>query len=150
MRISILRRDHFTCRICGATGEKLNVHHIIYLENKEPWEYDDNYLITLCEFCHAKEHAHNVNETALSIIDAFVKTFNLPLSELNTVLYTCPTIEIHNNKPDWVIASDIFNVLRDCIEKRNDKISRMNEKEEIMQSFYNDDTNPFASDCENL
>lgn len=59
-RHSILERDGYRCRYCGSNG-LLNVHHKYYLKypnNKmvEPWEYDDDALITLCEECHKKSH----------------------------------------------------------------------------------------------
>ena len=58
-RAKIMQRDNFTCRICGkqaADGTTLNVHHIQYRRGAKPWEYDDNELVTLCEYCHKKEH----------------------------------------------------------------------------------------------
>ncbi len=35
---------------------KLNVHHKHYRQGSEPWEYEDDALITLCPECHKKEH----------------------------------------------------------------------------------------------
>lgn len=51
----IKKRDGYRCQNCG-THHKLNVHHLVYLKIK-PWEYADNYLITLCDRCHLFEHA---------------------------------------------------------------------------------------------
>lgn len=34
----------------------LNVHHKYYVFNRLPWEYDDNALITLCNWCHLELH----------------------------------------------------------------------------------------------
>ena len=34
----------------------LNVHHKYYIKGKAPWEYEDDALITLCEYCHKKAH----------------------------------------------------------------------------------------------
>lgn len=51
-RLRILERDKFACRFCHNTKITLHVHHLIYLNNREPWEYDDNILITVCEKCH--------------------------------------------------------------------------------------------------
>lgn len=50
-----MQRDDFTCRHCKSTDNFLNVHHLIYLPNCDPWEYDDKFLITLCEKCHKEE-----------------------------------------------------------------------------------------------
>lgn len=54
-RLKIMERDNFTCRICGNKDETLNVHHICY-DGGEPWDTDDELLITLCETCHNNEH----------------------------------------------------------------------------------------------
>jgi 5-methylcytosine-specific restriction endonuclease McrA len=60
-RQTILERDNRRCIICGST-EKLIVHHKQYHLIKrlqifcDPWDYDDKYLITLCESCHKRGH----------------------------------------------------------------------------------------------
>lgn len=38
------------------TPNALNVHHKYYVNGKNPWEYDDDALITLCQDCHCLEH----------------------------------------------------------------------------------------------
>lgn len=55
-RLQIMSRDNFSCKGCGATDEKLNVHHIRYAENCKPWEYDNKLLTTLCDKCHSVVH----------------------------------------------------------------------------------------------
>jgi len=51
--IEIKERD-ITCQKCGS---KLNleIHHHRYLRFTDPWDYPDNYLITLCRDCHQEE-----------------------------------------------------------------------------------------------
>ncbi len=51
-RLEILERDEFSCQSCGSEEETLHVHHISYRKKTEPWEYDNDELITLCEHCH--------------------------------------------------------------------------------------------------
>jgi 5-methylcytosine-specific restriction endonuclease McrA len=57
----VLERDNRHCSICGSS-EKLVVHHKQYhfitklRKFSEPWDYDDKYLITLCESCHYRGH----------------------------------------------------------------------------------------------
>lgn len=57
-------RDNFVCQKCGASKETLkgicdlNVHHIRYLKNTLPWDYPNEYLITLCTPCHLEEHVN--------------------------------------------------------------------------------------------
>ncbi len=36
----------------------LHVHHLYYIKGKEPWDYKDSALITLCADCHQKRHSH--------------------------------------------------------------------------------------------
>lgn len=54
-RLEILSRDNFTCRRCDSDSTTLHVHHKIYEKGKEPWEYDEKLLITLCADCHESE-----------------------------------------------------------------------------------------------
>ena len=53
-RLEILQRDNFTCRICKDIDSTLHVHHITY--NGNPFDADENDLITLCDKCHKTEH----------------------------------------------------------------------------------------------
>ena len=61
-RSIILKRDGNKCRYCGASNY-LQVHHRQYHTcsktgmKKNPWQYDDKYLVTLCRKCH--ENGHN-------------------------------------------------------------------------------------------
>lgn len=54
-RREIMRRDGFRCRRCGAKG-RLNVHHRHYVYGRQPWQYPDSNLVTLCERCHRRVH----------------------------------------------------------------------------------------------
>lgn len=52
----ILDRADFSCEECGAEDIALHVHHKAYRRGAEPWEYEDDELIALCEGCHADRH----------------------------------------------------------------------------------------------
>jgi hypothetical protein len=54
-RLEIMNRDEWCCQLCFDDESTLVVHHRLYLPNKEPWEYPDELLITLCEDCHNRE-----------------------------------------------------------------------------------------------
>lgn len=56
-RLSILNRDGFTCILCNTYGATVSAHHNYYLPNREPWDYPDDALYTLCDKCHSEEHA---------------------------------------------------------------------------------------------
>jgi len=51
-RLRIMHRDGASCVECGATDKTLNVHHTYYEKRKNPWDYPDDALLTLCEACH--------------------------------------------------------------------------------------------------
>ena len=51
-KTQILTRDDFTCQECQRSDRPLHIHHEFYLRAHEPWEYKDEWLVTLCEVCH--------------------------------------------------------------------------------------------------
>lgn len=51
-RLEIFQRDKFRCRCCGHEDRTLCVHHRWYLNGADPWDYDNEALLTLCEDCH--------------------------------------------------------------------------------------------------
>lgn len=63
-RLEIMKRDEFTCQDCHNKEYTLNVHHKWYEKNQEPWDADDQQLITVCEVCHnlRKEDASRLRD----------------------------------------------------------------------------------------
>jgi 5-methylcytosine-specific restriction endonuclease McrA len=51
-RLQILERDNWACRCCGTTTKTINVHHVVYVRGKDPWDYKDDSYQTLCNDCH--------------------------------------------------------------------------------------------------
>lgn len=54
-RLEILSRDKFRCRCCGNDRNTLHVHHKYYESGYEPWDYENDTLITFCSSCHEEE-----------------------------------------------------------------------------------------------
>jgi 5-methylcytosine-specific restriction endonuclease McrA len=54
-RLEIFQRDNFKCSWCKDSKNTLHVHHLKYQHGKEPWDYKDEYLVTLCSYCHEVE-----------------------------------------------------------------------------------------------
>jgi len=54
-RLEILERDKWSCKRCTRLDAPLHVHHRIYISGKDPWDYENNLLVTLCEDCHEYE-----------------------------------------------------------------------------------------------
>ena len=57
-RLEILERDQFACQSCQDRESELHVHHNFYNKEKykNPWEYPNKSLISLCDSCHKIEH----------------------------------------------------------------------------------------------
>lgn len=72
---NIRKRDNYECQLCGTQGKSkvLEVHHLRYIDGKDPWDYDDGDLVTLCHRCHEKLHAFNYL-TTLERYDYFYHT----------------------------------------------------------------------------
>src|SRR5690349_23444325 len=50
VRLDVMNRDEFTCKLCQDRKSTLNIHHLKYV--KEPWDCPLEFLITVCEDCH--------------------------------------------------------------------------------------------------
>jgi len=55
-RLSVFKRDNFTCLICQKVGGELNAHHIKSWAKYPELRYDINNGITLCKDCHKMIH----------------------------------------------------------------------------------------------
>lgn len=54
-RLEIFQRDDFKCIWCKDSTKTLHVHHLKYERKNEPWDYNNEYLVTVCEYCHEIE-----------------------------------------------------------------------------------------------
>lgn len=54
-RLQILERDGWCCQVCYNADDTLHIHHRWYEKGKDPWEYPDDCLVTLCDGCHEDE-----------------------------------------------------------------------------------------------
>lgn len=54
-RREILVRDNFKCQKCNHRSYYNEVHHVVYKFGLDPWDYEDEYLLTLCRNCHQEE-----------------------------------------------------------------------------------------------
>ena len=55
LRLQVFERDGWCCQNCGSSKKTLCVHHRVYLQQKDPWEYPVELLIALCDDCHTEE-----------------------------------------------------------------------------------------------
>lgn len=55
-RLEVMEKAEFRCSLCMDDTSTLNVHHKEYFKGKEPWDYEAEQLVCLCEDCHANIH----------------------------------------------------------------------------------------------
>lgn len=53
-RLKILERDDFTCQSCHDNTNTLHIHHLDYEKGNDPWDYHNEWLLTLCKDCHSE------------------------------------------------------------------------------------------------
>lgn len=61
-RISVFKRDNFTCRECNVKGKRLHAHHIAPKSLYPELMFSLDNGITLCEECHRKTETYGVNK----------------------------------------------------------------------------------------
>lgn len=59
-RKTVFERDHYTCKVCGQVGGKLNAHHIKRFADYPELRLAVTNGITLCEDCHRKVHRREI------------------------------------------------------------------------------------------
>lgn len=107
-RLEVLNRDNFTCISCGSDKHTLHVHHQLYQRGLEPWDYDTNLLITLCEFCHESEEQLKSSDS--EFIEMML-SFRLTRLEINS--FVLRLWDHLYNKPD---RRDALNKLKELID----------------------------------
>jgi hypothetical protein len=54
LRCELIEKANSRCTNCehGHEDGPLQVHHLVYIRGKQPWEYDERFLKVLCDNCH--------------------------------------------------------------------------------------------------
>jgi hypothetical protein len=124
-RLEILQRDKWTCRFCGEKEKTLHVHHLFYFKDRDPWDIDNGFLLTLCEDCHS---VRPLSEEEAGLADAGKTNLEIYLEELACLLDTMwahgyqwsDLLEIAGDLSKITIPSDsLFDSLSVSIKKRS-------------------------------
>lgn len=77
-RKTVLRRDDYTCHICGIRGSRMHAHHLDSYARNPELRTDPNNGVTLCKACHDQFHlAHGVcRPTTRSQFEAYMEAAN--------------------------------------------------------------------------
>ena len=132
-RLEIMQRDNFTCQCCGSKVDELQIHHIRYHKGIEPWEYDNNELITYCESCHEYETTeNNISYKSFLELKNTFKDKGLSASMLNLLLMyferilNTPKEELeHFDFDDTIIKVLEFAAEGSCSENNIKKINNI-------------------------
>lgn len=89
-RLEVLNRDEWKCKFCSDKETTLHVHHISY-KNVDPWEYDNDNFLTLCEHCHQLAEFLKENKFPYRLI-ALTK---LEVEGNNSIVFYCSTKDYH-------------------------------------------------------
>ena len=127
----IMKRDDYTCQLCGKTRVKLNVHHIKYLKGIDYWDYPDELLMTVCEVCHSKIHGKFVKYVQTNydipnpkVIPVFNKLFeDKRFSKSNDIIvYSYLIAKSYYHIPDaYINGAFDFGKIREHIRKHEGK-----------------------------
>lgn len=86
----IKTRDNLKCQAhdCKTPDAILQVHHLDYFSNTDPWNYPDDMLITLCKVCHAKENDRYLLEGRLFTVLKMKGFLACDIMAMTAILYT--------------------------------------------------------------
>ena len=93
--------DREVCQLCGDSSD-LQVHHLCYDNEREPWDYPRTALVTLCKNCHKKIHDCE-------------KNFNANLTDLITKLGL-------NGVSKNTVLNILHIILKDAVRYKEDNI----------------------------
>ena len=75
----------------------LHVHHQYYIKGKEPWDYDDSALITLCVDCHQNRHSSSVPVPLYNHDKSSILKTNIPICDRCNGSGYLPEYDYHLN-----------------------------------------------------
>jgi hypothetical protein len=101
-RLEILERDNYICQFCGHDDFTLVVHHKYYDKTIEPWDYPNEALITLCEYCH-KDETEKRDDYEKQIIALMRNSFSV--SSLKALIFYLKRIPSNEN------GSTLMNII---------------------------------------
>lgn len=64
-RLEVMELNNFECSECGDRKNTLNIHHPAYKKGADPWCYEADELMCVCEQCHKACHSENDVLTSL-------------------------------------------------------------------------------------
>lgn len=112
-----MERDNFLCKLCGNNKETLNVHHHLYEQGKDPWDYSDDVLETYCKKCHAVVEFLKTKTPSVTVVkiiwkeskDGFDLAYVIVLDKKKVIL---AILEFHHEKLIEILAHIPSNIIK--------------------------------------
>lgn len=126
-RLEILERDKWHCQSCCSNTKTLHVHHLDYISGNDPWDYSNEYLITLCYDCHEE-----VGRERKIFEERIIKSFRLNFK----------------NSFDQNCAADVFekyNDIQGIIYLLWELINNQNSAHDVLCELWNKNLSDFFS-----
>lgn len=76
LRLEVLNRDNFSCKLCFDTSTELHIHHFEYAKSGNPWDSSIDNLVTYCKHCHSI--ISYIKETGMAPYIYLIHKFGLP------------------------------------------------------------------------
>lgn len=88
-RLKIFERDYWQCMRCDCETKELHAHHLNYVGNRNPWNYEEHTIVTLCSDCHKEAHGDNAEIIYKEICPvSFMSNFYDEFSDFKDVFNT--------------------------------------------------------------
>lgn len=122
MRLEVLNRDEWRCKICGDATSTLHVHHRWYERGGEPWDVPLECLVTLCETCHEQETSARASDERDLLAELKKRYFGFELAQISKLLANMPhrnVTEVQLTAVTWALSHD--NVVDEIIRAYFDR-----------------------------
>lgn len=110
-RLEIFERDEWHCRSCYDGETTLHVHHLNYDRDADPWDYENDNFITLCENCHKLEYEfrHEREQSLLRAIRAgafLVDEIDRITNGFLNLRTPCPAPEVTASLIEFILSDE--------------------------------------------
>jgi len=110
-RLEVFERDCWACARCGDDSSTLSIHHLHYEPGRNPWDYENDKLITLCQTCHHEDYEYMPQ--AIATLNRAVKEAGFSPTDIEEIADGFSKMPMIN--PREVMASIIKFALTDAM-----------------------------------
>lgn len=109
LRLEIMKRDKFKCKICKDEETTLNIHHLAYT-TQDVWNEPKENLVTVCEHCHIEIENIKSNNKIIDFKNIYIeKSDNWKSgSRIMLIAYNGDvSIRIYDNNKQYIVGYNL-------------------------------------------